>query len=286
MERMRRIFLDTNQWNYLFESEKLSDTELRDFRERLAKKVREGEIEIVASLPVLQEIVSMARRLPEKYQQVSNYMFKIVGNKWLHPLNERYAKEVMTGEALEPTSRYLSRDMRRQIQRSASRNRDITEVGDETYKSQLDYKKINEQTRADIKRELSIGDDAVTDFPKAYGEWWAQRDHHVDEWGRAVIDEGVKRKLISPQRAAATTASQVPSLTRYLLFRLAKVKLNVGNDMKIQGSDEIDADVFGCSPYVDIIVTDDKGFHRTCSLIKLDGLQVINGSQFRKIIEE
>ncbi|HYG84472.1 MAG TPA: hypothetical protein VD907_06380 [Verrucomicrobiae bacterium] len=135
------FFLDNNVWNNLIESNQFTEEQLGQARQSLVEGVQQREWEVVCSLPVLQEAMRTHRENPLKYEAMKKLIFDVVGNKWLFPLNERYVAELYNGGRLPHTTRYISRDKRRQIERLVNSKKDIFDIGEAAYKEGLTFKR-------------------------------------------------------------------------------------------------------------------------------------------------
>jgi hypothetical protein len=50
-------------------------------------------------------------------------------------------------------------------------------------------------------------------------------------------------------------------------YKHARIKLNYGGLRSIRDTDYFDSDHYGCTPYVDVLFTDDSSFRETIDLI-------------------
>lgn len=275
---MKTIFLDTHIWNYLFERPKYSDDQLRQARERLLEGVRNGEWEVVCSLPILQEILAIYREKPEKFEVINSLLFEAVKNHWLIELKERYVSELQSGGLLKQTDRYLDRANRRKIAALASKKKDVANINDITHQEGIDFKTQQEDARAKVYTELGSADGkTLKDSRKAY-EHWFKKDRDLRGWVLKVLEGGVTRGLYKASliKDFEPTKENSPSVWQYVDFRQAKVRLELGERRKILESDAVDADTYGCSPYYDVLVTQDKKFRDAIELVIDDEFELQN----------
>src|SRR5688572_1011693 len=80
-----RLFLDTNQWNYLVDHQDHDPGFLQGVRDQLKKSVRGHAIEVVGSLPLLQEIIRTDQSNPAKYSAMRDLAFDTVQHRWPKP---------------------------------------------------------------------------------------------------------------------------------------------------------------------------------------------------------
>jgi hypothetical protein len=262
-----RLYLDTQQWNYFVERDGWSESELGELREALARKVADHQVRVLASAPLLQEIAGTKRKLPAKYGLMRDLLFATAGRLWLKPLNERHIEEASSGGVAPPARRYLKRDTRRALETMSRRAKDVDWIVDETHQEVTRFKAEQERIRHEIRTRLGIGFEmSQGQLRRLLDEWWAEGD--VGSWVREIADEGANRLLLkSGPPPNANLRELFPSAWHLASFRLARVKLNLGEGRSIQRSDYFDAEHYASGAYFDVLVTDDKAFRDTCALI-------------------
>jgi hypothetical protein len=156
---MDRLYLDTQQWNYLVEHPDYSDGDLAALRRALDCEVKVKNIEIVTSLTILEEVIGTQRERPEKCRGLVDILFTCVGHRWLKPLNERYVAEANADGLLTDTQRYLPRDTRRKLRALANARSDLGAVADDTHAQTDLFKKDQDRLRprADCSRDGQDG---------------------------------------------------------------------------------------------------------------------------------
>lgn len=284
---MARFFLDTHIWNYLVEHSSYSDAQLQQARKRLIEGVQQSDWEVVCSLPVLQEVMRVHRNDPQKYDAIKDLVFGTVGNRWLREIKERYVAELYNGGLLPSTGVYLNREKRKQIERLVNNKKDVVEVGDLTYKEGLDFKAGQEDAKLKVFTDLgSVDGKAPRKIAQAYEKWFAD-DRDLAGWVLKVIEGGVARKLFpaSKLKGLQPTYANSPSAWQYVDFSQVKILFNLGYGRAIKESDGVDADVYGCSPYYDVLVTDDKTLKEATALIADGRFEVYSFEQFMQMLE-
>lgn len=283
---MRTMFFDTNIWNYLIKNSQHTEAQMLQARERLVEGVRNGEWEVICSLSVLQEILGTYRKDPIKYEAIRSLVFTVVDNRWLLEIKERYVAELLNGGLMLPTSRYIGRENRRKIERLASNKKDIIDIGDITHKEALEFKDWQEEVKRKIFTDLGSSEGKPPKkIAQVYEKWFADaRD--LEGWVYRVLEGGVARRLFSAKKIDGFTPSHVncPSAWQYVDFRQAKILLNLGHNTAIKSSDAVDADIYGCSPYYEVLVTEDEGFKDTIELIVSDKLEIRSFKQLMSIL--
>lgn len=229
--------------------------------------VSRHEVAIVSTAPLLQEIIGAERHHPGKYAIMRDLMFRTTGSRWLKPLNERHTNEAIRGGLLPIGHRYLNREFRRDLEKMAKRREDIKWVADAVHDQINEFKTKQERIRSLARAELADGvplDDA--DLRKNMNEWWAGLD--IASWVRDMAEAGVTKGLFPPgDSCLRDIRSSYPSVWHFTSFKLARIKLNLGDRRAIHPSDYVDAEHYACGAYFDVLVTDDRAFRHTADII-------------------
>src|SRR5690349_15044264 len=135
--RCRRVYFDAQQWNYLVDpvTGLHPDGALRCVQ----RAVKAGDIKVVGSPDLIQELWEAAPRFPKKSRQMTDLFFKAVGRRLLLPLNERVWKEAATGGLLSDESRYVAHDVYREVRRLAQTGPDALEVAEDLFKEKAAF---------------------------------------------------------------------------------------------------------------------------------------------------
>jgi hypothetical protein len=256
-----RLFLDTNQWNYLVAHPDHDAGFLDCVRDQLIESVRDNAVEVVGSLPVLQEIIGTYRRDPAKYGAMCDMLFEIVRHRWLKPIDQRHIAEARAGGILDGGNRYLPRAARRQVEALAAKQADIERVGDRTREEVTRFKEEQDRLKPVVLQKLAEHDG---DVRRTVRDWYASVD--VGDWVQDVVDEGVRRKILSS--GLSSSRELVPSAWLFTAFKLGRLARNLGEGRAIKFGDYLDADHVGCGAYFDVLVTDDKELRETCTMLK------------------
>ena len=107
----RRVYFDTQQWNYFVEPG--TSTHPTDAVKRVRRAQRDGLIEVVGSLDLLQELLEARRGKPDNAGRMLDLFFQLVGERILLPLNERNLDEAHAGGELPEPERYVSPEIRK-----------------------------------------------------------------------------------------------------------------------------------------------------------------------------
>jgi hypothetical protein len=191
-------------------------------------------------------------------------LFDVTGNRWLLPLNERYCREAGAGGALSQSDCYLDSATRRSVESLSTRNEGTSSIADQTYEQTNQFKQQEEGIRTKLLIELPerTGSSNVRNVIE---EWWSTVD--VDEWLGDMVNESVKVQLFGNASEGAEPRTRIPSAWLFTAFKLARVKLNLGEGRSIKPSDCIDAEHCAAGAYYDVLITDDSAFRSTCEML-------------------
>jgi hypothetical protein len=268
----QRIFLDTQQWNYLVEGRDGVAVDVATVRESLKRMVEQGKLVVVGSLPLLQELMGAAPQNPGKYEQMRKLVFDVVGNHWLLPLDERYVREITYRGLLPETGRYVSRDRRRKIERLSRKRSQVSEIADATHSEVEKFKREQEHIRDEVLTELRDGQPQNVNMRVEMEKWWPQRD--LKGWVKGVVTGGIERGRLPDDTTYVVSEAEIPSAWRLVDFKQARIRLNLGENRSIGRGDYADADIYGCSAYFDVLYTDDRSLRDTCDLLGNGALEL------------
>jgi hypothetical protein len=240
--------------------------------------VRNEEWQIVCSVPVLQEVMRTYHRRPGKYDEMRNLVFDAVNTGWLIDLNFRYIAELHNKGPLPITDRYLNREKRKQAKHLSAKRRVLLEVDEIAYSEALNFKAVHEDIRSGIYKHFgSLNGNPPKGMAQNYNDWF-KNERDQEKWILGIIQGGIAKGKIPAKIAEGLKPSydNCPSLWQYVSFSQVKIKLNVGGHEKIKDSDKVDADIYSCSPYYDVLYTEDSEFTKAINLIPENKIKVCN----------
>lgn len=256
----RRVYFDTQQFNYLTGPDRGPHPDRALVRLRQAVKV--GHNEVVGSLDLLQELIEAIPRAEKKSRRMMDLFFKLAGDRLLLPLSERHSKEALAGGLLSEQGRYLSRDVRRDVRRLAQSGRDVFGVAEELFREKVAFLEAEKTVQLHMyDRLIEAG---ATKRTQLMRDWIA--DVNIGDWVRELADAGRRRPRDADH--ATVRPDEVPSAWAFVAIRLARLARTMGEGRKIQDSDLADAHHVACGPYIDVLVTDDKELHNTLELVR------------------
>jgi hypothetical protein len=256
------LYLDTQQWNYLVEHEGSQPRLLRDARRCLRDAVTSGRVEIVGSLPLAQEISRTRHGNPAKFRAMRNLVLATVGHRWLRPLNERAVAESWSGP-LPERSRYLLPTDATQMHRVLNDPREVEIIARATRAEVDEFVRTSREIRGRVEAILLAA--GSEDLPSEVSRWW--ESGRVDEWVADILVGGVGQGGATSPRFDGPMRKAVPSVWSFIAFKMARIKLNLGDARRIEAGDYFDAEHYGASPYFEVLVTDDRRFAETVAMI-------------------
>jgi hypothetical protein len=256
----RRVYFDTQQWNYFVGPDTGPHPEgaLR----RVLKARKAGDIEVVGSLDLLQELMEAVPRAEKKSRRMMDLFFKLVGDRLLLPLDERQRAEALAPGLLSVEERYLTQGVRRDLRRLAQSGGDVFEVADDLHREKVGFRESEAAVQAQMTERLAEG--GIAKQARLMRDWITKVD--IDEWVHEIATAG-RAKGLTPDDASVRP-DQLPSVRAFVAGRLARLARTMGEGRKIQDSDLADAHHIACSPYIDVLVTDDNELRATIELVR------------------
>jgi hypothetical protein len=245
------VFLDNNVWNSTF----VLEVDL------LVRAYRQGLIEVVSNLELLEEMFPTVNRRPGRYEQMRRIHNKLVGYRVIRPIDQRHIREVETGGQLSVADRYLDRAVvkavRQLLSRPAERDFLIDEVSARKQRRLQRDVEARELTRDTF---LTSGFDPHRDIaPRVEAAT-------VRGWVADLLGDNPGGQL----RVVPTSEIEmlrVPSIWLLVAYTQARVRRTVGDGRKIKSSDTHDGLHCSTDAYFDLLVTSDTEFIETLSLI-------------------
>jgi hypothetical protein len=258
--RFMRVYLDTNAANYLYSYPARPPARLRKFRRALAAACESGDIELIVSDSLLDELSGLAAIDRRRYERTLMFVLDLAGPHVLLPHNERMREEVRHGGRLAGADRFMSKRMRRAVRAHTMQHDFADAVADDVRKRVERYEDEYKPRREDVRRK--IGDNWRRDT----AAWWKGALPEIDEWttnhldgSRQIFGIGTGDTLPEPR--------SVPTAWHMQAYSMARIALSVGENRKINGSDLYDVQHYGHATYADLMVTDDSGFIATYEAI-------------------
>ena len=132
--------------------------------------------------------------------------------------------------------------------------------------------------RAEVRRRILAANEKLS--LRRLAAWFKTLD--LDEWLLPTVEHGCalglyERKAVVPGGGYA----RYPSAFAFTAARLSKIAYTVGDNRKILSSDLADAHHVASGPYVDVVVSDDRGLVEVFGLMAdLVPFQVITSAEF------
>jgi hypothetical protein len=257
---MRRVYFDTQQWNYFVAPGTSSHP--ADAVKRVRRAQQDSLIEIVGSLDLLQELLEARRGQPDKAGQMLDLFFKLVGERILLPLDERNVEEALAGGELPQPGRYLSRKTRTRVRGFVQAGADASELIETLYQEKVAFKASEQELQDQMAERLA------TEIPgkrtPMMRKWIATVD--IDDWVQDIANDPRLRERVPKDKVVLP--EHLPSASTFVIARLGRLAMTMGEGRKIEPSDLADAQHVACGPYYDTLVTDDKALRATLDLVR------------------
>lgn len=254
------MIFDTQQWNYFVDPG--SSPHPANAFDLVRDLQRAGELEVVASIDILQEVIEAARTVPGKSSAMVEQFLDLTGPRMLIPLNERHRAEVTAGGILGEFARYAPRHTRREVAKLARSRKDVLELAEVLNTEKNEFRASEVDTQQRIRQRLAEAGGKVD--LKLMRRWLKEVD--IDEWVAELVQDGNKRKLHRHVFDAAGP-ERYPSAWTFYGMRLARLVATLGEGRSIQPSDLADAHIVACGPYVDVVVSDDAELQRSLDVL-------------------
>lgn len=248
-----KVFLDNNAVSTLV------SRHYRDAGSSLIAKAIAGRIEVVSSLPLLQEVMRTHDVHGERYRRMRNFLFSVTRHCWLWPLNERADREAVAGGPLVGPGRFLGPTRIAELERISMDAAGLSRINEVTHRDGNQYKKDHERAKTHVLDEVRKR--YPNEKPgQIVRKWWRRRARRVDSFTRRILRDE------DPRPAPRS----VPSVWHFVAYRLALVVQHLSEGHAAKASDYYDAEHYSAASYADILVTDDTGFRRTVSQCPLE----------------
>ena len=266
-----RVFLDTQQWNYLVDPP--PDGRGVDLV-RLRSAISTRRIELVGSVPIMQEIILTAKQNPAKYHQMMNLFAEMVGPRVVWPLDERVPREIRHGGLLPMRRRYVTAKLRRSMYECATGG-DLVKTIAEVHQERDVFKMLGDERRGTAVGALDGKQKPETDRTIAT---WIQ-DVDVRRWVENVVADGASRGLYSMPDVSDVSSLRFPSVWAFVTIELAQIAGRV-EGRRIDPSDQADSRHVADRPYYDVLVTDDARLARAATRAPCGCKRVMTSQDF------
>jgi len=256
----RRVYFDTQQWNYFVEPG--TPAHPSGAVKRVRRAQRDGLIEIVGSLDLLQELLEARRTKPDKAGRMLDLFFQLVGELILLPLNERNLAEALAGGELPPPERYVSPDIRKKARGFVQSGADASELIETLHEEKVAFKASEQELQQQMAERLA------KEIPGKHvplmRKWIATVD--IDDWVQDIADDPRLRERVPDDKVVLP--EHLLSASTFVIARLGRLAMTIGEGRKIDPADLADAQHVACGPYYDTLITDDKALRATLDLVR------------------
>lgn len=265
-----RFFLDTHEWNHLLLGHpSLSVGQAEALRQHLIAKAQRDRPVALGSPSLLQELLPLQRSNPDLYTRLVRLLFAVVGQNWLRPLNELHVAEATHGGRLGGRAPFLPIGTRRRMRELTESPADVLAVVQDTQRGIDDFVVGQARAQAEVTGRLAEANDGdpVALLP-LLREWWNNLD--IADWVKDIAASGVDRGLVAGDSVSTVSSATVPSAWHFTSFKLARIRMNIGEGERVQPSDYADAEHYAAAVYADVLVTEDRKFTASADLLVPD----------------
>ena len=235
---------------------------MTQIRGELRHAVRIEHPTIIGDVTILQEIIGAAQKRPEKYVSMYDFILQLVGSNWLLPLRERVKKEVMAGRPLQGQERVLPPSIVQQLYTPSPSSSGVLAVVENDFQRKKNFKQEQEAIREKLISRFGRG--TLKANTKA---WWAEAVLIIDDWVLSYFQQSQDILNLPQNRSKWPHPRSVPSAWHFYAYKLARIWMNLGNERRIEASDDDDARHYAAASYSNTMVTDDDAFRVTYTQI-------------------
>lgn len=254
-------YLDANAVGHLVPRD---DTpEARDRRGRLIAAVREGRLEIVASVILLQELAAIGAANWPAHQRVFGYLRHIASARLLRDTPDLVRCELRARHALRRSVARMGRAVSDAVWAQAmdrSKVEEITRLAQaETDQFIVDERRLRKHAAREL-RAVTSAEEAVE--PNVW-LWWST---DPAERVRVFAEETARAHGVELARGEC---ARLPAFWRFHAYKVARIALvhsrREGGGLK--ATDAADAHHYAAAGYADVLVSDDGALHLTVEAI-------------------
>jgi hypothetical protein len=154
----------------------------------------------------------------------------------------------------------------------------VDDVGREVSARVREFASDEEQRRAEVVRRLG---DAKT---RGLRRWWNDAESYVDDWTRDHLRRSTRYLDLPTDESRCPAPDAVPTIRSFVAYKMARIKLNIAENRRIQPSDYYDAEHYATSVYCHYFVTNDRAFRETCEIIGRPKPEVLDFEAFAQLV--
>ena len=255
------VYLEANAVGHLMPAQ--DTTIARNRRARIARRVNEGGLEIVASPILLEELAAIGVRNWPAHIRVLGYLRNIASPRvQLHP-KDLIIRELRARHSLHRPGSRLNRSDSDELWKLVMDPQTVVEVTQQAQEEAEEFLREQRTLRVEAKGELRKGtppDDAVE--PNVWLWWTGEPIEHIRYFAKKTAQSfGADSVGLELQR--------MPALWRFNAYKAARIALmhSRREGGALQKTDAADALHYATAAYADVFVSDDGPLHRTAEII-------------------
>lgn len=245
--------------------------------EDLVAAYQSGNLEIVGSLELLEEVMGTARKNPAKFRRLWKLWRKLIGRRTLMPLDERHRLELLGDGRLPVAQRYLPRSIVREIGATVARPAAMAEINS----------MVNDRKKQSLNRDYLLKAEILGEI-KGQGKRVRDFDRRVSN--EQVFDSVSDLIATGPDYGLPTIASseiefeRLPSAWLLCSVTAARATRVAGENRSVKASDNHDRLHAAAGAYFDVLVTDDAEFKETIRLMPDLPFKVCSAEEFALLL--
>lgn len=218
----------------LYERDPWPAKHLQRIRRALADACDSGDIELIASTSLVQELTGISPGNARAYVRIMKFVLELAGRRFLLPHNERVKAEVANGGGLLPDQKaFVLNAKRQELRMHIMGNAFAGEVATAVRGDADRYKVDSEERRSGIRKKL--GDDWSVNTR----QWWESALPQIDDWTLDYLRASKDIIALPDDETKWPRARQVPTAWNMHAYYMARIALNVGENRRIDGPSSI-----------------------------------------------
>jgi hypothetical protein len=255
-----------------------TDEQLLPFLNRLIDLQKKGIIMIYASISAIEELSSIIARnkvVPESI--IFNY-FRLAQYRIIKPWNDLLFEEASSNKAIG-LSEILIDDHTvielLKLSESVIKNENISnDVLNDILEVKRKYEIKMNESRECLKKDIRSKALDSSDARKGFKELFLQRFEYYESLGKSIFGNELP------------DIKQLPHINSFLDFFFATLLKSIANEMKHKANDSYDRSIYVESTGVSYLITDDRSFIDTCSIIDGDRPKVVQLKDLGQILSK
>jgi hypothetical protein len=256
--RIPRILLDTHQPSYLLGHGPLPKNKALEARSKLHKAVESGVLEVLVLHDVLEEVTGLACNKSELYSAVIDEL-RILGNgRIVRRTKDRLKLEIRLGRELRLCELFIDTSTTQGIWDSLADAEHASRVSARVTRRVARFEREEKDRREKSRSQMAAAGLKKVDIKR----WFDAHPQNVDDWARDLMRDEIA-SLPGLPRIPGPSPSDLPTVSRFMSYRLGRIFFNNFEGRAIRSSDFYDGLISSGIGYASTFVTDDGALRET-----------------------